>query len=68
MVVTYLEVLWVTPVKNLATRSVQFNATVARIAADMLTSPALDAFGKIPEFKFCAARVQAATSRQEAAE
>jgi formate dehydrogenase major subunit len=26
-------------------------------AANLLTNPALDPFGKIPEFKFCAARV-----------
>ncbi len=37
-------------------------------AANMLTNPALDPFGKIPEFKFCAARVEAATPRSEAAE
>jgi formate dehydrogenase major subunit len=29
-------------------------------AANLLTNPALDPFGKIPEFKFCAARVEAA--------
>jgi formate dehydrogenase major subunit len=28
-------------------------------AANLLTNPALDPFGKIPEFKFCAARVTA---------
>jgi len=28
-------------------------------AANLLTNPALDPFGKIPEFKFCAARVEA---------
>jgi formate dehydrogenase major subunit len=27
-------------------------------AANLLTNPALDPFGKIPEFKFCAARVE----------
>jgi len=37
-------------------------------AANKLTNPALDPFGKIPEFKFCAARVEAVTERQEAAE
>ena len=37
-------------------------------AANMLTNPALDPFGKIPEFKFCAARVEKAGARQEAAE
>ena len=31
-------------------------------AANLLTNPELDPFGKIPEFKFCAARVDAATS------
>jgi len=29
-------------------------------AANLLTNPALDPFGKIPEFKFCAAKVTAA--------
>jgi len=29
-------------------------------AANVLTNPALDPFGKIPEFKFCAVRVEAA--------
>ena len=28
-------------------------------AANILTNPALDPFGKIPEFKYCAARVEA---------
>jgi formate dehydrogenase major subunit len=37
-------------------------------AANLLTNPALDPFGKIPEFKFCAARVEAAVPRSEAAE
>src|SRR5665213_3100602 len=37
-------------------------------AANKLTNPALDPFGKIPEFKFCAARVEAALPRSEAAE
>jgi len=32
----------------------------AEAAANLLTNPALDPFGKIPEFKFCAARVAAA--------
>ncbi len=31
----------------------------AEAAANLLTNPALDPFGKIPEFKFCAARVGA---------
>jgi formate dehydrogenase major subunit len=29
-------------------------------AANILTNPQLDPFGKIPEFKFCAARVEPA--------
>jgi formate dehydrogenase major subunit len=32
----------------------------AEAAANLLTNPALDPYGKIPEFKFCAARVGAA--------
>jgi formate dehydrogenase major subunit len=28
-------------------------------AANLLTNPALDPFGKIPEFKYCAVRVKA---------
>jgi len=32
----------------------------AEAAANLLTNPALDPFAKIPEFKFCAARVEAA--------
>jgi formate dehydrogenase major subunit len=31
-------------------------------AANLLTNPALDPFGKIPEFKFCAARVEKASA------
>ena len=30
----------------------------AEAPANSLTNPALDPFGKIPEFKFCAARVE----------
>ena len=37
-------------------------------AANLLTNPALDPFGKIPEFKFCAARVEPADAAREAAE
>jgi formate dehydrogenase major subunit len=37
-------------------------------AANLLTNPALDPFGKIPEFKFCAARVERAAAVREAAE
>ncbi len=29
----------------------------AEAAANLLTNPALDPVGKIPEFKFCAARI-----------
>ena len=32
----------------------------AEAAANTLTNPALDPYGKIPEFKFCAARVERA--------
>ncbi len=34
----------------------------AEAAVNLLTNPALDPFGKIPEFKFCAARVVASVS------
>jgi formate dehydrogenase major subunit len=37
-------------------------------AANLLTNPALDPFGKIPEFKFCAAKVEKAEPQMEAAE
>jgi formate dehydrogenase major subunit len=37
-------------------------------AANLLTNPKLDPFGKIPEFKFCAARVEPAGVVREAAE
>ena len=30
-------------------------------AANLLTNPALDPFGKIPEFKYCAAKVEPVT-------
>jgi formate dehydrogenase major subunit len=44
----------------------------AEAAANLLTNPALDPIGKIPEFKFCAARVEriaavAAPARKRAA-
>jgi formate dehydrogenase major subunit len=32
----------------------------------LLTNPALDPFGKIPEFKFCAARVEAVPEQRVA--
>ena len=37
-------------------------------AANKLTNPALDPFGKIPEFKFCAARVEKVEPQREAAQ
>ena len=37
-------------------------------AANLLTNPALDPFGKIPEYKFCAVRVTPAEPVREAAE
>ncbi|MBL4767863.1 MAG: formate dehydrogenase subunit alpha, partial [Rhodobacteraceae bacterium] len=37
-------------------------------AANMLTNPALDPYGKIPEFKFAACRVSAVNANQVAAE
>jgi formate dehydrogenase major subunit len=40
----------------------------AEAAANLLTNPALDPFGKIPEYKFCAVRVSPARARLDAAE
>jgi formate dehydrogenase major subunit len=40
----------------------------AEAAANILTNPQLDPIGKIPEFKFCAARVEPATPHAQAAE
>jgi formate dehydrogenase major subunit len=37
-------------------------------AANLLTNPALDPFGKIPEFKYCAARVEKPAESLQAAE
>ena len=37
-------------------------------AANLLTNPALDPFGKIPEFKFCAVRAEPMEIRTAAAE
>ncbi len=37
-------------------------------AANLLTNPALDPFGKIPEFKYCAARIEPALPALRAAE
>ncbi len=39
----------------------------AEAAANLLTNPQLDPFGKIPEYKFCAARIEK-TERLVAAE
>ena len=39
----------------------------AEAAVNLLTNPALDPFGKIPEFKFCAVRVSAAAAALPAA-
>jgi formate dehydrogenase major subunit len=38
----------------------------AEAAANLLTNPALDPFGKIPEFKFCAARAERVAMRDAA--
>jgi formate dehydrogenase major subunit len=38
----------------------------AEAAANMLTNPQLDPFGKIPEYKFCAARVEPVATRAAA--
>jgi len=40
----------------------------AEAAANILTNPALDPFGKIPEFKFCAAQVEPVRAVAEAAQ
>ena len=40
----------------------------AEAPANFLTNPVLDPFGKIPEFKFCAAKVEPAAEHVEAAE
>lgn len=37
-------------------------------AANLLTNPKLDPFGKIPEFKFCAARIEPEIGARQAAE
>ncbi len=37
-------------------------------AANLLTNPALDPFGKIPEFKYCAAKIEAVRTTAQAAE
>jgi formate dehydrogenase major subunit len=40
----------------------------AEAAVNLLTNQALDPFGKIPEFKFCAARIEKAAGPADAAE
>jgi formate dehydrogenase major subunit len=40
----------------------------AEAAANILTNPQLDPFGKIPEFKYCAAKVEKAAAERAAAE
>ncbi|HEY2110115.1 MAG TPA: molybdopterin dinucleotide binding domain-containing protein [Dongiaceae bacterium] len=40
----------------------------AEAPANVLTNPQLDPFGKIPEFKFCAAKVEPAAAEVAAAE
>jgi formate dehydrogenase major subunit len=40
----------------------------AEAAANLLTNPQLDPYGKIPEFKYCAARVEPAAARAAAAQ
>jgi formate dehydrogenase major subunit len=40
----------------------------AEAAANILTNPQLDPFGKIPEFKYCAAKIERVEPRAEAAE
>jgi formate dehydrogenase major subunit len=38
----------------------------AEAAANVLTNPQIDPDGKIPEFKFCAARIEAEEEKQAA--
>jgi formate dehydrogenase major subunit len=40
----------------------------AEAAANVLTNPQLDPFGKIPEFKYCAAKVEPVREHAAAAE
>ena len=40
----------------------------AEAAANLLTNPALDPFGKIPEFKYCAAKLEPLEPARAAAE
>ncbi len=45
--------------QNVAENMVFIPFCYAESPANMLTNPALDPFGKIPEFKFCAAKIEA---------
>jgi formate dehydrogenase major subunit len=40
----------------------------AEAAANILTNPQLDPYGKIPEFKFCAAKIEPVAEKAVAAE
>ena len=40
----------------------------AEAAANILTNPQLDPFGKIPEFKYCAARIEKVVEGDRAAD
>ena len=40
------------------TASCSSRSPIVEAAANLLTNPALDPFGKIPEFKYCAAKVE----------
>jgi formate dehydrogenase major subunit len=53
---------------NVAPGQVFIPFCYAEAAANVLTNPQLDPFGKIPEFKFCAAKVEPALSPAAAAE
>jgi formate dehydrogenase major subunit len=53
---------------NVAPGQVFIPFCYAEAAANILTNPQLDPIGKIPEFKFCAAKVEPAAAVSEAAE
>ncbi|MEQ1612150.1 MAG: formate dehydrogenase subunit alpha, partial [Hyphomicrobiaceae bacterium] len=54
--------------RDVATGMVFIPFAFAEAAANFLTNPQLDPMGKIPEFKFCACRVEKVTAMSEAAE
>ena len=54
--------------RDVATGMVFIPFAFAEAAANFLTNPQLDPMGKIPEFKFCAARVEKVAVVSEAAE